>query len=190
MKKMICALLAGLLMLTLCACELDYPYTMYIKPSKFSEETLEVLSLFDNEIQFFDLSVDETVKSFTMSTWVYHDGEWIEGGKTSGKTDFLSGRIAVRLTETSYDFYTIDDNGHVKYSSPALDTPFEESMGIGNVRIGRKTPIELNKEIPIWVKIGTASGSMRAMDITDDFRTLECNAGVAVTLTVSDKVVE
>jgi len=163
---------------------------MYIKPSNFSAETLEVLELFDDAIQFYDLSLNETAKSYAMSVWVYRDGEWNEDGKTSGKIDFLTGRIAVSLTGTGYTLYTMDESGHVKYSSPALDTPFEESFGIGSVRIDRKTPIELNKEIPIWVKIGTTSNTMRAMDITNDFRNAECNAGVAVTLTVSDEIVE
>ncbi len=190
MKKLICALLAGLLMLTLCACELDYPYTMYIKPSKLSEETLEVLSLFDDGIQFFDLSVDETVKSFVISVWVYRDGEWNEDGKISGKVDYLSGRIAVGLNQTGYALYTMDESGHTKYSSPSLDTPFEESVATCSVRIDRKTSLTLNKEIPIWFKIGKTSYARGAMDITTDFRTVECNAGIAVTLTVSDEIVE
>ncbi len=191
MKKIICALFAGLLTLTLCACSQEKQSAMYIKPSDFSDETLEVLELFDDEIQFFDLSLDETAKSHTISVWVYRDGEWVEDGKTFGNIDRSAGRIAVRLTETSYDLYTMDDeNGHVKYSYPALDTPFEESIGTGGARIDRETPIELNKEIPIWVKIGTTANSMKSMNITDDFRNAECNAGIAVTLTVSDEIAE
>ena len=49
---------------------------MYIKPSELSDETMEVLDLFDDEIQFFDISFDETVKSYAISVWVYRDGEW------------------------------------------------------------------------------------------------------------------
>ena len=40
---------------------------MYIKPSELSDETMEVLDLFDDEIQFFDISFDETVKSYAIS---------------------------------------------------------------------------------------------------------------------------
>ena len=190
MKKIVCALFVGLLAFTLCACSQDKQSAMYIKPSEFSDETLEVLDLFDDEIQFFDISLDGSVKSHTISVWVYRDGEWIEDGKTSGNIDYLTGRIAVRLTETSYDLYTIDESGHVKYSYPTLETPFEESTGIGGTRIDREIPIELNKEMPIWIKIGTTKNNMKVMDITDDFRNADCNAGIAITLTVSDEVVE
>ena len=71
-----------------------------------------------------------------------------------------------------------------------METQFDESMGIGGTKIDRETPIELNKEIPIWFKIGTITNSMKAMDITDDFRNAECDAGIAITLTASDKIVE
>ena len=33
---------------------------MYIKPSELSDETMEVLDLFDDEIQFFDISFDHS----------------------------------------------------------------------------------------------------------------------------------
>ena len=67
---------------------------------------------------------------------------------------------------------------------PSLDTPFEESMGIGYSKIDREIPIELDKEIPICVKIGTSSNRMEVLDITEDFRKIECDAGIAVTITV------
>lgn len=84
----------------------------------------------------------------------------------------------------SYELYIISDNGHKKYSYPSLDTPFEESMGIGYSKIDREIPIELDKEIPICVKIGTSSNRMEVLDITEDFRKIECDAGIAVTITV------
>ena len=189
MKKIIYALLVGSLIFTFCACSQNKQSAMYIKPSEFSDETMEVLNLFDDEIQFFDIAFDETVKSYAISVWVYRNGEWVEDGMTVGNIDHLIGKIAVRLTETSCDLYTIDASGHVKYSIPTLETPFDESTGIGGTKIDREIPIELNKEIPVWVKIGTTSNSMEVMDITDDFRNAECNAGIAITLTASDKKV-
>ena len=189
MKKIIYALLAGLLIFTVCACSQNKQSAMYIKPSELSDETMEVLDLFDDEMQFFEIVFDETVKSYTISVWVYRNGEWVEGGMTGDNIDHLTWRIALRLTETGCDLYTIDEGGHIKYSVPTLETPFDESMGIGGTKIDREIPIALNKEIPIWVKIGTAANSMKIMDITDDFRNAECNAGVAITLTASDKEV-
>ena len=89
MKKIIYALLVGVIIFTLCACSQNKHSTMYIKPSELSDETMEVLGLFDDEIQFFDISLDENVKSFEISVWVYRDGEWFEDGKTHGDNDFL-----------------------------------------------------------------------------------------------------
>lgn len=190
MRKIICVIFAGLIAFTLCACSQDKQSEMYIKPTEFSKETVEVLDLFDDEIRFFDISIDETVNSHTISVWVYRDGEWIEDGKIFGNIDHLSERIALRLTKTSFDLYTIDESGHGKCSYPVLDTPFEESMAIGSTRIDREIPLELNKETPIWVKIGTTENGMMGMDITDNFRNAECNAGIAITLTVSDEIME
>lgn len=190
MKKTISVLLAVAMLFSLCACSQNEETKMSIKPTEFSEETLEVLELFDDEIQFFDISLDETGKSFEISIWVYRDGMWFEEGKMQGNGDFLGKRIAIRLSENSYDLYNIYDDGYEKCSYPYLDTSFEESMGIGGTKIDREIPIQLNKETPIWVKIGTYSNRMRFLDITEDFRKVECNAGIAVTITVSDEIVE
>ena len=67
MKKITCMLLVGLLIFALCACSQNNQSAMYIKPSDFLEETQDVLSLFDDEIQFFDISFDETAKSYAVS---------------------------------------------------------------------------------------------------------------------------
>lgn len=84
--------------LVLLACAKTEQKEMYIKSSEFTEETREVLELFDDEVQFFDIVLDETVKS-----------------------------------ETS---------------------------------------------------------SMENYNVTENFRTMDCNAGIVVTLTVSDEIVE
>ena len=67
MKKIICALLAGVLALSLCACARDAQAGMSIAPTAFSEETMDVLKLLGDDIQFYDLSLDESVKSFAIS---------------------------------------------------------------------------------------------------------------------------
>ena len=163
---------------------------MSIAPTAFSEETMDVLELLGDDIQFYDLSLDESVKSFAISLWVYRDGEWFEDGKMYGGIDTLGKRIAIRQSETGFDLYNVSETGREKCSYPAPDTPFGESLGIAGTKIDGKTPIELNRELPIWVKLGTTSNRMEVLDITQDFRGMECNAGIAVTLTVSDEVVE
>ena len=84
----------------------------------------------------------------------------------------------------------MDDSGHVKYTSPNLNTTFEESVAIIGSRIEGETKLILNEETPIWMKIGSKSSSMESYNVTEDFRTMDCNAGIVVTITVSDEIVE
>ena len=172
------------------ACAKTEQKEMYIKPSEFTEETREVLELFDDEVQFFDIVLDETVKSETITVWVYRDGEWEESGKTTGPVDTLERRIAIRLTEDSYELYSIDESGHVKYTSPELNTNFDESMAILGSRVEGETKLVLNEETPILMKIGAEASSMESYNVTEDFRKMDCNAGVVITLTVSDELAE
>lgn len=190
LQKYVSILGVVILALTLSACAKTEQKGMYIKPSEFTEETREVLSLFDDEVQFFDIVLDETVKSETITVWVYQDGTWEESGKTSGSVDSMERRIAIRLTENSYDLYSMDESGHVKYTYPELNTSFDESVAIIGSRVEGETQLVLNEEIPIWMKIGSETSSMENYNVTEDFRTMDCNAGIVVTLTVSDEIVE
>ena len=189
-RKYASILAAVLFAFSLAACAEEEQKKMYIKPSEFTEETREVLELFDDEVQFFDLVLDETVKSETITVWVYRDGEWQESGKTYGPVEKLERRIAIRLTEDSYELYSIDESGHVKYTSPNLNTTFDESIASISSRIEGETQLILNEETPLWIKIGSESSSMESYNVTEDFRIMDCNAGIVVTLTVSDELVE
>ena len=190
MKKLISILSTFLMLLSMSACGSQKQTNMSIRPSAFSKETEDVLSLFNDEIRFFDIKLDDTVKSYCMVLWVYQNDEWKESGRTEGEIEFLGRQIAIRLTENSCELYTVDETGNTKVSYPNVSAGFENSVAKGGEIVDREIPLELNKETPIWVKIGTDTGSMRVGDITDDFRQADCNAGIAVTLTVSDQIVE
>lgn len=190
MRRCVSILVAIILVLSLSACAKTEQKGMYIKPSEFTEETREVLDLFDDEVQFFDIVLDETVKSETITVWVYRDGVWEENGKTSGLVDTLERRIAIRLTENSYELYSMDESGHVKYTYPELNSSFDESVAIIGSRVEGETQLVLNEETTIWMKIGSESSSMENYNVTEDFRTIDCNAGVVITLTVSDELME
>lgn len=187
--KRIGILVVMVLVFSLSACEKEEQKGMYIKPSEFTEETREVLDLFDDEVQFFDIVLNETVKSETITVWVYRDGAWEESGKTTGPVDTMERRIAIRLTENSYALYSMDESGHVKYTSH-LNTSFDESMAILGSRVEGETKLVLNEETPILMKIGAETSSMENYNVTEDFRKMDCNAGVVITLTVSDELVE
>lgn len=165
--------------------------SMHIKPSEFSQETIEVLKLFDDEIQFFDVSLNESAKSYDITIWIYRDGEWGDEGRTYGDVKFIGDRIALRLTDNSCDIYNITINeGYSKASYQLLETSFSNSMSKISRRIDNEEVLELNKEVPIWVKIGTNETSFSVSDFEKNFREIECSAGIVITLTVSDKVVE
>ena len=63
-------------------------------------------------------------------------------------------------------------------------------MAIIGSRVEGETQLVLNEETPIWMKIGSETSSMENYNVTEDFRTMDCNAGVVITLTVSDELVE
>lgn len=115
MKKAISVLLALLLALSVTACSETNDEEMSIQPSEFSEETLEVLELFDDEIQFFDISYEPSAKYQKLSVWVYRDGQWKEEGKVLGEPERVKEKIAVGLTETSCVLYGVDETCHCFY---------------------------------------------------------------------------
>lgn len=184
MKKIFAILLALTLLLLSSCGNAQQSDVITIKPTEFSAETQKVLELFDNETVFFDISVDETVKSQEIIIWVYKDGEWVQNGRTYGNVKSPRSQIAIRLTDTAYDLYEINENGHSKYSYPEIETDFSSSTSISSRRITSPTPIVLNEEIPLWVKLGTDKNSL---SVRDNFREADCNAGIAFTVTFSDK---
>lgn len=190
LRRCVSILVVMLFVLSLTACAKVEQKGMYIKPSEFTEETREVLDLFDDEVQFFDIVFDETVKSEIITVWVYRDGVWEESGKTYGPVEEQEKRIVIRLTENSYELYSIDESGHMKYTSPNLNTTFDESVAVIGSRVEGETKLIINEETPIWMKIGSKTSSMENYNITEDFRAMECNAGIVITLTVSDELVE
>ncbi len=189
MKKAISVLLALLLALSVTACSETNDEEMSIQPSEFSEETLEVLELFDDEIQFFDISYEPSAKYQKLSVWVYRDGQWKEEGKVLGEPERVKEKIAVGLTETSCVLYGVDETGHCEYRYPELNTDFDKSMILTESKIDKKTSISLQKEIPLWVKVGTNANQIQPIDM-ENFKKSECDTGVAVTLTVSDQPFE
>jgi len=161
--------------------------SMHIKPSEFSEETLDVLELLDDEIQFFDIQLNDTAKSFSISIWQYQDDQWCEIGTSSGQAEFLGNRLAIRLDETTYEIIHIDENGHSSIKSPALDSKFEETMAKISWKIDQEESLEINKEKVILAKIGTNKNEFSTSIISTDFKEIECDAGIIITLTIFDK---
>lgn len=85
MRKFILVILLLTTVILFIACndnrKIDNDVTV-IKESEFSEETQEVLKIIDEEMAFFDYTIDETVKSISIDIWIYENGQWINSGKT------------------------------------------------------------------------------------------------------------
>lgn len=56
-----------------------------------------------------------------------------------------------------------------------------------NFRLTNPTNIEIDKEITLWANLGT---SKNALSSSENFREVDCDAGVAVTITFSDKNID
>ena len=190
MKKRVAAFVITLLTLWLAACTGDHSnarQTMVISESSFSEETQEVLKILDDELIFFDYRVDDTVKSASVGLWMYENGTWVSQGQVIGDLNAKDCRIAVRINENSCDIFHVEESGHTK-SHYVCAADFSGSKLVANTRLASPTPIQLNQEIALWVRLGTDQNTMAAGN-AQNFREAACNAGIAVTITFSNQEV-
>lgn len=184
MRKVRLIILSFIMVLSLAACGRSNNHSMTIKEKEFSDETKKVLSIFKDELVFFDYKVDQSIKSMSIDIWTCENGEWINEGETFGNIETSDQQIAIRINDLSYDIFFISKNGHTKSSYPSV-IDFSNSKMVSNSRLHSPTKIEKNKEIPLWVRLGADKNSM-STDIMDDFRQADCNTGVAVTITFFD----
>ena len=157
-----------------------------IAPTEFSEETREALSILNDELAYFDYEAPETIQSFSIELWTYSDGQWSGGPIVFGNVKPGRQRLAVRISDYSYDIFTVSDGASV--SQPAL-VEFPASDMIITSRLTQSTAIEPGKDIPLWVRLSTDQTSVPA-DFAGDFRTADCTASVAVTITFSEQAVD
>lgn len=189
MKKLTILAAAALMVTALTACgNGKSPDKMTISPGSFSEETQEVLKIIDDELLFFEYETDETVKSVSVDLWTYEEDEWINAGGTVGDLTAGGYQAAIRITDEACDIFQIDESGHTK-SSYKSTVDFDASGLVVQSRLDNREPIVLNKEIILWVKLGTDNSSISS-GVGQDFREADCNAGMAVTITFSDKIAE
>ena len=188
MKKTALLLATLLLAGALAACGASQAKTPSISPSKFSEETEQVLSILQDEYAFFDYRLDDTVRSYSLDLWSYEHGEWVNAGKVHGKAEPGEHRLAVRIGGESCDLFEMDGDGSTKYSYPLTSalSALDACSSKGSTRLEAVTPIEPEKEIALWVIQGTDQDSL-ALGNLDDFRSAECEAGTAVTITFSQQ---
>ena len=157
----------------------DYLEEKYIT----KEELLDVLSS-NGALAFFDYTVDESIRSVSAEVWKYEDGSWTQSGHVFGNIDPGEYRMGFRLTPSGYEIFDISDTGHNTYTyQDPID--FDGSGATISTQLGDPREIVCGEEIPLWIK--TSSDSSAVGGVTPgDFRSIDCTAGLALTVTFSD----
>ena len=183
MKKATLLLAALLTLAALTACGTPQKAAMQLSASEFSDETTQVLGIVQDELAFFDYSIDDTVKSCSIDFWMFQDGQWINLGKVSGKAGAGQHRVAVRMTDSVCELYQMEEEGYTKSSYP-VSAGLNDCSSTGGSRLETVTAIEPDKEMVLWAMFGSNAPAMSLGNL-DDFRTTECDAGLAATITFS-----
>lgn len=195
MKRLTALLLAAMLLLSACGSKPNTPAedqsaernsaaTMSITRTKFSQDTEEVLKLLEVKGGFFDFAVDSSISGYTMNVWVLTNGEWVSNGEISGKIENKQGQIGVQLLDDGCNFFELSSTGHTKYSVKYA-TGLKECSAIGRKGLNTDeqiTVIEPGKEQFLYMELGWKDPAIQA-SMMDDFRTSNCDAGVAATIT-------
>lgn len=159
-----------------------------------NEESIMKLLNAQNNSKIFDFTLDDTVKSIIIS---YHtlnkDKKWEDHGAMSGNINASSGKMGI----------TIDDELHISLESG--------SKGISTMKMSitdllnkfknssqgtswlSESSIELDKEIPLLVKVYTDSNSIMSYDTTSYFNPEELEGNdlvIAVTVCFSAESME
>lgn len=159
---------------------------MVIVGSEFSEDAELILQLVDGEFYFFDYMVDETVHYASIFVWIYdqESGEWVEKGRSVRPVNQMRlNRIGIQIDGSDYVIYHNDDNGRSSVSYDNI-ADFDKTILQTGSRVVNPTPIELDEEIPLWVRFGTNNNHLSS---SSNFREVDCEVGVAVSVVFSDQ---
>lgn len=185
MKRYFCFFLCFILLVCgLSGCGLQK--SMTVQPAALSAETAQILEPFQNELLIFDVKPTEPIRSYTLNLWRYQDGEWQSSGASYGGIEFFKDRILLKLTDDAFAQYSLSKDGYVGSTFDFAGDEFADCKAIAFDKLSESVAIEPEKKIVLMVKLGTDQSSIRT-DFTDDFRTADCTAGVAVTLIFSEK---
>ena len=193
MKQRFMTVLCLLSLLTLTACgtqEAPSETTPAIRPAAFSEDAQALLGLLNDTeeaLVFFDYTVEEPIRSVSTEVWKYEDGSWERSGHVFGNIEPGEYRMGFRLTPSSYEIFDISETGHNTYTYQ--DTV--DLIGCAaafSTQLGDPREIVCGEEIPLWLKAGSAGGSIDGS--LEDFRSVGCTAGLAVTITFSDTPID
>ena len=164
------------------------PNTNSIKPVEFSSnEAKELFQLYEHEMAIFDITTDDTVKSFTVSIWVNTDGEWQLVRNSYGEIENLGNKFAIRYIDTTLKLYSIFDSGFNTLTYSHINTNFKDVSERLLSKLNYEKTIELNEEIPLFTYIGGEKLFVDTSKVDNDFKNIECETGLVVTITFSDE---
>ena len=187
MKKFLLYILLLVLVLSLCGCGKNSVGKMRIQPANLSKDAEDIAHLLDDNTLFFDYRVDKSIHSVSFNFWKYENGEWISFGQSAGKLNGTQGRIGVRMNGNGYDLFHIEESASDEIHFDLVED-FAEAPAVLGSRITEPIAIQDGAEIELWSKIGVdINTTLRAFS---DFRSAECNSGVAVTVTFSSEIAE
>lgn len=159
---------------------------MTIRPTVFSEETQRVLDILDDEVMFFSYATDETIQSMALDIWLYEDGEWNSAGAVKGGQESVAQDIVLRIKDTEIDVIQVRDDGQSRYTLP-VTTEFTTAQMTVEDRLMVTEDIVLGEEIVLFSKVSTDDTSLRS---DENFRDMDCTAGMAVTVKFLAEAVE
>ena len=159
---------------------------MTIHPTVFSEETQRVLDILDDEVMFFSYATDETIQSMALDIWLYEDGEWNSAGAVKGGQESVAQDIVLRIKDTEIDVIQVRDDGQSRYTLP-VTTEFSTAQMTVEDRLMVTEDIVLGEEIVLFSKVATDDTSIRS---DENFRDMDCMAGMAVTVKFLAEAVE
>lgn len=184
-KLMILLLLAALL---LCGCDKAFDSAFTISEAKLGKEAQQILDALDNEVAFFDYSVDSTVKSFNVDIWICKDSVWDNAGSISGNIDGKTkGRIGILYESDRCKIITFDGTDRTTYTGHQ-GVDFSTVTSSGMMKINDSGGIVLNEEIPLLVRTGSNDNDEYRSSSMEEFRESGCEVGIAFTITFSDKI--
>ena len=193
MKRRSVAVLCLLTLFALSACgarETPPAPAPTIRPAVFSEDAQKLLDVLNSEAEalaFFDYTVEEPVRSVSTEVWKYEDGSWKQSGHVFGNIEPGEYRMGFRLTSSGYEIFDISDTGHSTYTyQDTVD--FNGSGAAISTQLSDPREIVCGEEIPLWMKTSSDSTAVGGVTL-GDFRSIDCTAGLAVTVTFSDTLI-
>lgn len=195
MKKRVRLFLFITVLITLVACDKNNKkMTIAAITLTKNEESIMKLLNAQNNSKIFDFTLDDTVKFIIIS---YHtlnkDKKWEDHGAMSGNINASSGKMGITIDDELQISLESGSKGisTMKMSITDLLNKFKNSSQ-GTSWLSESS-IELDKEIPLLVKVYTDSNSIMSYDTTSYFNPEELEGNdlvIAVTVCFSAESME